>query len=210
MVTQTQLKQTFPELEQELIEELSDEGNFKTIPANTDLMRQGQNIRSTMLLLNGLVKVFREDDEGHEYLLYHVQGGEGCALSMTCMVGNGTSSVAAKTLQETDVVMLPIEKMDDWMNRYKSWYHFVVRSYRNRFEDLLQTLDSIAFRHMDERLELYLKRQAEIRKSNTIAITHHEIAQELNSSREVISRLLKKLSERGRVVLQRNAIELVG
>jgi CRP/FNR family transcriptional regulator len=105
--------------------------------------------------------------------------------------------------------MIPLNKMDDWMSRYKSWYHFVVKTYRNRFEELLQTLDNVAFRNMDERLEFYLKRQQDTQKSHIIPTTHQEIAQDLNSSREVISRLLKKMAERGKVKLHRYHIEIV-
>jgi CRP/FNR family transcriptional regulator len=205
----TSIQKTFPEFETELAESMEHEALFRQIPSGTELMRPGQFIRSTMLVLDGLIKVYREDGEGNEFFMYYLKPGDGCALSMTCMVGQEKSTIAAKTVQDSEVIMIPLDKMDDWMSRYKSWYHFVVKTYRNRFEELLQTLDNVAFRNMDERLEFYLKRQQETQKSNIIPVTHQEIAQDLNSSREVISRLLKKMAERGKVKLHRYHVEIV-
>jgi CRP/FNR family transcriptional regulator len=114
-----------------------------------------------------------------------------------------------KAVAESDVIMIPIEYMEQWMNSYKSWYQFVVNTYRTRFEELLVTIDHVAFRNMDERLAFYLKKHRDISKSNIIAVTHQEIANELNSSREVISRLMKKLAERGKIKLMRHHVELI-
>ena len=205
----TTIQQVFSGFEAELAEQMNIEATFKMISAGTELMRPGQYIRSTMLLLSGLVKVYRHDDEGNEFFMYYLRPGDGCALSMTCMTGQDKSTISAKTVQDSEIMMVPVEIMENWMANYKSWYQFVIRTYRNRFEELLQTLDSIAFRNMDERLEFYLKRHKSMLNSNTIPTTHQEIAQELNSSREVISRLLKKLAERGKVKLNRYNIEIL-
>jgi CRP/FNR family transcriptional regulator len=203
------IKKIFPTFDTELLEQIEADAQFRQVPSGTELMRPGQYIRSTILILSGLVKVYREDGEGNEFFMYYLKPGDGCALSMTCMVGSQMSTVAAKTVQDSEIILIPLDKMDAWMSRYKSWYHFVVRTYRDRFEEMLQTLDSVAFRNMDERIEFYLKRHRDITKSNIIPITHQEIAQELNSSREVISRLLKKMSERGKVKLHRYHIEIL-
>lgn len=203
------VQKKFPAFEPELVTEVAGEAMFRQIPAGTELMRPGQFIRSTMLVLDGLIKVYREDGEGNEFFMYYLKPGDGCALSMTCMVGKETSTISAKTVQDSEVIMIPLDKMEDWMSQFKSWHHFVVKTYRDRFEELLQTLDSVAFRNMDERLEFYLKRHHDMLKTNMIPITHQEIAQELNSSREVISRLLKKMAERGKVKLHRYHIEVI-
>ncbi len=203
------IQKVFPAFDTELLEQMEADAQFRQVPSGSELMRPGQFIRSTILILSGLVKVYREDGEGNEFFMYYLKPGDGCALSMTCMVGSQTSTIAAKTVQDSEVIMIPLEKMDAWMSRYKSWYHFVVRTYRDRFEEMLQTLDSVAFRNMDERIEFYLKRHRDTTKSNIIPITHQEIAQELNSSREVVSRLLKKMSERGKVKLHRYHIEIL-
>lgn len=209
MVFAESIQKKFPGFEAELTEQMEQDAMFRQIPAGTELMRPGQFIRSTMLILDGLVKVYREDGEGNEFFMYYLKPGDGCALSMTCMVGQETSNIAAKTVQDSEIIMVPLEKMDAWMNQYKSWYHFVVKTYRDRFEELLKTLDSVAFRNMDERLEFYLKRHQKMLNTHIIPITHQEIAQELNSSREVISRLLKKMAERGKVKLHRYHVEII-
>lgn len=204
-----EVRALFPEFEPGLIDSIAEEATLKEIPAGTVIMRTGQFIRSTMLVMDGLIKVYRTDDDGNEFFMYHLAPGQACALSMTCAIGHQTSQISAKTSKDTTVLQIPIEKMDEWMTNYRSWYQFVVQTYRARFDELLQTLDSIAFRHMDERIEFYLKRHKEKMGTNIIPVTHQEIAQELNSSREVISRLLKKLAEMGKIKLSRYHIEII-
>ncbi len=125
---------------------------------------------------------------------------------MVCAAKHETSEVLAKALTDATILSIPLEFMEQWMSKYKSWYQFVITSYRNRFEELLQTIDAIAFSNMDERLESYIEKQVS-RLGNHLKITHQDIATDLNSSREVISRLLKKLEAKGWVVIHRNAIE---
>ena len=209
MVFAESIQKKFPGFEAALTEQMELDAKFRQIPAGTELMRPGQFIRSTMLVLDGLVKVYREDGEGNEFFMYYLKPGDGCALSMTCMVGQETSNIAAKTVQDSEIIMVPLEKMDAWMNQYKSWYHFVVKTYRDRFEELLQTLDSVVLRNLDERLEFYLKRHYKTLGSKIIPITHQEIAQGLNSSREVISGGLKKMAEGGKVKLNRHNIGIL-
>jgi CRP/FNR family transcriptional regulator len=209
MTEQQSIGQLFPVFEKELVKEIENDANVRHFESGTQLMRPGQYIRSTMLVIDGLIKVYREDDEGNEFFMYYLGPGQACALSMICTAGKETSKISAKTVQPTDVALIPVEKMEEWLTHYKSWNHFVLQNYRSRFEELLETLDSIAFRNMDERLEFYLQRHAKMLKTNIIPVTHQEIAQELNSSREVISRLLKKLAERGMIKLHRNSIEIL-
>lgn len=202
------LRKTYPLFEDKLVEEIEEQGEFRTFPANEILMRKGQFIRSTMLVLNGLIKIYREDDDGNEFLMYYLKPGEACALSLVCAAKHEASPIMAKTVVETEVMMVPVDTMNEWMSKFKSWYQFVIETYRTRFDELLITLDNVAFRSMDERLEFYLKRAKEAQQTTLLNISHQEIAQELNTSREVISRLLKKMEQKGLVGLQRNAIEL--
>ncbi len=204
----TLLDVKYPLLENALIEEIEKNGTYKEFPADAVLMKRGQYIKSTMLILSGLVKVYREDEEGNEFLMYYLQPGEACALSMVCATRHESSPIMAKTVQDTAVVMVPVEVMSAWMQQYKSWYQFVVETYRSRFEELLQTIDGIAFKNMDQRLEAYLVKAVELQGTKIIAVSHQEIARELNSSREVISRLLKKMEQMGKVVLNRSSIEV--
>ena len=188
------IKALFPQFEPELMNEIIANGVIKTIPAGEVLMRTGQFIKSTMLILEGNVKVFRENEDGGEFLMYFLQPGEACAISIICAAKTEASRVMAKTTEETTVLMIPLQLLDRWMLDYKSWYHFVLSTYRNRFDELLVLIDQVAFRNMDERLLSYLERHSKVHNSSIISLSHQQIADELNSSREVISRLLKKWS----------------
>lgn len=208
-ITEQEIQERFPSFEKELIEELSKTGEIKTFKEGELLMRTGQYIRSTILVLEGLIKIYREDDEGNEFFMYYLDGGKACALSMICASKQDTSELTAKSATDTTVITIPLSYMDQWMTKYKSWYQFVLGTYKDRFEELLLTIDHIAFRNMDERLVFYLKRHQDKLKSNNIPLTHSEIAQELNSSREVITRLLKKLSDKGMLKMHRQHIEII-
>jgi CRP/FNR family transcriptional regulator, anaerobic regulatory protein len=202
------IKTLFPQFESALLAEIIAHGTIKTIPAGETMMRTGQFIKNTMLILEGSVKIFRENEDGGEFLMYYLQPGEACAISIICAAKMEASQIMAKTVEETTVLMLPLQMIDRWMLEYSTWYQFVLSTYRNRFEELLNLIDQIAFRNMDERLLFYLQRHQKINQTNIIALSHQQIADELNSSREVISRLLKKMEQRNMVVLHRNAVEL--
>ena len=203
-------KKLFPQFEPELISIMERESSFKSYKAGEVIMRKGQYIRSTVLVLDGRVKIYRENEEGGEFLMYYLQPGEACAVSMICAVQSEASEVMARAEEDTELLMLPIQLMDELMNKYKSWYQFVIRTYRSRFDELLTVIDNIAFRNMDERLEFYLQRHMQATGKNQIELSHQQIAEDLNSSREVISRLLKKMEQRGLVSLHRNMIEWKG
>ena len=200
------LKTLFPNLEEGLYNEIIQHGIIKEVKAGETLLKVGQTIRSTMLIIDGLVKLYREDDEGKEFFIYHLDAGQACSLSMVCAAKHETSEVLAKALTDATVLAIPLEFMDQWMSKYKSWYQFVITSYRNRFEELLKTIDAIAFTGMDARLEYYLKKQVE-KLGNNLKVTHQEIARDLNSSREVVSRLLKKMETKNWLIIHRNSIE---
>jgi CRP/FNR family transcriptional regulator len=162
-----------------------------------------------MIVLEGLIKLYRESDEGTEFFMYHLKPGEGCALSLICDRNVRTSSVTAKAVTDSVLLVVPIDLTEGWMRQYRSWYHFVVSTYRSRYEELLETIDHIAFQNLDERLEFYLRRHSQAMGTKVLEITNTKIAQELNSSREVVSRLMKKLAEQGKVRLLKNGIELL-
>ena len=201
-----EIKKRFPNLEEGLYKEILEHGTVKEVKAGEALLKVGQTIRSTMLILDGIVKLYREDDEGKEFFIYHLDAGQACSLSMICAAQHETSEVLAKALTDATILAIPLEFMEQWMNKYKSWYQFVITSYRNRFEELLKTIDAIAFTNMDERLEDYLKKQVH-KLGPVLKMTHQDIANDLNSSREVISRLLKKMEAKNWVTIHRNSIE---
>ena len=202
------LSERFPTFEPELIQRIAEEGTLKDFEEGEELMRTGQYFRSTMLIVDGMVKLYREGDEGGEFFVYYIEPGNACALSMVCASQQLTSEVMAKAMNNTKAILIPIDKMDQFMTEYKSWYYFVLETYRSRFEELLTVIDAIAFKAMDERLEFYLIKQARTLESTVIHTTHQEIANDLNTSREVISRLLKKMEQNGMISLHRNQIDL--
>ena len=191
---------------QEEIERVGVIHNFKEGDLIMDI---GQYIKSLPILLKGSIKVVREDDDGHELFLYYVRHSETCAMSLTCCMQDLRSQIRAVAEEDVRVVSIPIEYMDEWMMKFRTWKNFVMNTCSKRFEELLNTIDLIAFHNMDDRLIEYLKEKSEIHKSNKIEVTHQEIAFDLSSSREAISRLLKKLENMGRVKLHRNLIELM-
>lgn len=202
-------RRLFPDLEEGLQRELEEKGRLLSVKAGQVLIQSGQNIRSTMIVLEGLVKLYRENEEGGEFFMYHLHPGDGCALSLICDRTFRTSAVTAKAVTDAVLLVVPLDETENWMRQYRTWYHFVVGTYRRRYEELLETIDHIAFQNMDERLEFYLRRHSKALKTNILEITNTQIAQELNSSREVISRLMKKLAEDGKVRLLKTGIDIL-
>ena len=203
------VKSLFPNFSKELIDAVETNATYQTIKSGEVIMRTGQYFKNTVLVLSGQIKIYREDDDGGEFLMYYLQPGQACALSMICATKNEKSQIMAKVIEDAELMLIPLPLMDKWMMQHRTWYEFVIETYRSRFEEVLEVIDNIAFRAMDERLELYLKRHQEACGCNEIKLSHQEIASELNTSREVISRLLKKMEQRGLLKLHRNQIEVL-
>lgn len=202
------LKKLFSDLyEPNLVQAIQQKGHLLRIHAGESLIQIGQYIKYMPLILSGSLKIMREDDDGKELLIYHVDPGETCAMSITCCMGDTKSNVRAEAEEDTTLIAIPIHLLDQWSSEYVSWKHFIMRTYQKRFEDLLKTIDSIAFQKLDDRLLQLLKEKSLKSTEQVITATHQEIANELHSSREVISRLLKKLENEGTVKLGRNKIQ---
>jgi len=195
--------------EDALLDEISQSGTLKDIPEGYKLIETGQYVKSMPLLISGAIKIMRDDNDGDELLLYFLESGDTCAMTLTCCLGNTKSEIRAIAELPTKLIMVPIGKMEEWTGKYKSWRNFVFESYHNRLMEMLETLDSIAFLKMDERLLKYLKDKSNITKDHIIYSTHQEIAYELHTSRVVISRLLKKLENQGKIELNRNNIRII-
>jgi CRP/FNR family transcriptional regulator, anaerobic regulatory protein len=200
------LNQLFPAFNPELIEHLEKIGQVMEFEEGSMMMRPGQYFKNSLLILDGRVKLYREGENGEEFFLYYLEKGNACALSMICATKNEASAIKAKAVTDVKALAIPIQYMDGLMKDHRSWYYFVLETYRERFEELLTVIDQVAFHSMDEKLELYLQRQFSTLKTDKISITHQEIADDLNSSREVISRLLKKLESQKRISISRNEI----
>lgn len=195
--------------ENELINEISEVVNLVEFEEGDILIDFGQYMKAMPLLIKGAIKVMREDFDEGELLLYFLEKGDTCAMTMACCIGNNKSEIRAIAENEGIVAMIPVGKMEEWMGKYKSWRAFVFQSYNSRFNELLSAIDNIAFKHMDERLENYLNEKSKVNNSKFLTQTHQEIAYELNSSRVVISRLLKAMENDGKIILNRNNIELL-
>ena len=208
-MTEKELAFHFPMMEPDLLKEMEAVSEIKTFAEGEKLMRTGQNIRAALLVINGRIKIYREDEAGNEFFMYYLGAGKACAVSLVCALGQETSGLMAKADSEATILSIPVQYVDAWMGKYKSWAQYALSSYRERFDELLETIDHVAFRNMDERLIFYLKRHSETLQTKTLSIPYTRIAIDLNSSREVISRLMKKLSEKGIVKLHRNYVEIL-
>lgn len=203
------LQQIFPQFNPELIKHLESIGQVVKFEEGDMLMRPGQYFKNSLLILDGQVKLYRDGDNGEEFFLYYLEKGSACALSMICATKNEVSAIKARAITPVKTLAIPIHHMDELMKDHMQWYYFVLENYRKRFNELLEVIDQVAFHSMDEKLEFYLKRQFES-LGTRITITHQQIADDLNSSREVISRLLKKMEAQKRIVISRNEITRVG
>ncbi len=197
------------QFEEALLSEIAQVGTYKEVHAGQKLMEIGEYIKGMPLLISGAIKILREDQDGDELLLYYLEPGDTCSMTMSCCMGQSQSEIRAIAETDAKLIMVPIRKMEEWTAKYRSWRSFVFDSYNNRLNEMLQTIDSIAFMNMDERLAHYLREKARITKDNIIHNTHQEIAYDLHSSRVVISRLLKKLEQMGKIELHRNYIKIL-
>jgi CRP/FNR family transcriptional regulator len=197
-------------LENDLLEEIREKGVHKIFSANEPLIREGQFISTFPLVLRGMIRISRTNDDGNELLLYYLKENEVCAMSLTCCMAHLKSNVMAVAEMETEALMLPVELLDKWIYEYPSWRQFVMQTFQSRFRELIETIDSIAFLKLDERLVKYFVDRFQKSGNPTFSGTHQELALQLNTSREVVSRLLKKLEKEGKVELARNFIDFSG
>lgn len=195
--------------EEELLQEIMKYGTLKEIRAGEKVIDFGDYVKSMPLLLEGAIKILREDKDGDELLLYFLERGDTCAMTLSCCLGQTKSEIRAIAEKDTLLIMIPIEKMEEWTTRFKSWRNFVFESYHTRLTEMLETIDTIAFLHMDERIMRYLQDKAKVNGNDKVQVTHQEIAYDLHTSRVVVSRLVKKLEIEGRIELERNNIKVL-
>ena len=201
------VKRRFPFFESELRSAISEAGTIKEFKAQEELIREDQYIRSFPIVLSGLIKVCRTDEEGKELLLYYLRPGEVCTVSLICCMDRTRSRVKAIAEEKTTAIVVPVELLDSWMTMYQTWKEYVMHSMQMRFDELLNTLDSIAFLKMDERLEKFFTERYRSSGSKIFDGSHQDVAMAMNSSREVISRLLKQMENKGLIHLSRGQID---
>ena len=208
-ISVAEFQQVFPDIyERETVEAILEIGKLKKIKADDWMLDIGDPILYMPLLLKGQLRVLREDAEGHELLIYYIRSGETCAMSLICCSGNAVSNVRAVAEEDSELLLLPIQIIDEWTTKYPSFKSFILKTYQKRFEELLNTIDSIAFHNLDDRLSQLLKQKSE-NEGSELKTTHQELANQLNSSREVISRLLKQMERKGKIQMGRNKITLL-
>lgn len=200
----------FPQLnDKQLIEEMRLKGRILSLETGESLLQEGQVIKNIPFVLTGLVKILRHDENGQMLFMYYLEPGDSCAMSMICCMGMQKSRIEAVTEEPSTILQLPIDSMEDWMQRYPVWRVFVMSTFAMRFEEMLSTIDAIAFRKLDQRLEQYLLKQKEAKGTSVLHITNQQIADELATSREVISRLLGRMAQEGLVKLSRSQITVL-
>lgn len=195
--------------EAELIEEILQVGNLEKIAEGDILIDYGQTITYMPLLIEGAIKVLRQNKEGDELLLYFLEQGDTCTMTLTCCISKSLSEIQAIAEKDAIVYLIPVEKMGEWTKKYQGWMTFVFESYNNRFNELLEAIDNLAFNNMHDRVYNYLKNKVLVTKSTQLDSTHQEIAYDLNTSRVVVSRLLKSLEKENKIKIFRNKLEIL-
>lgn len=193
----------------EVKQKLSSYGIVKKFEEGSVILNENAYIRAIPIVLKGCIGVMRTDDEGREILLYYINVGESCIMSFLGGLHNDTSKVKAIAEEETEILFVPIDKVNLLIKENPEWLDYIFRLYHKRFEELLEVVNDVAFKKMDERLLNFIKKRCELSKTNTLHITHEHLANELGTARVVVSRLLKQMEEKGLLKLGRNKISLV-
>lgn len=195
--------------EADLISEIEQKSKTLLVKAGDVILDIGQTVRAIPIIIDGSVKVSRTDEDGRELLLYYINPKESCAMTFTCCMQQYPSEIRAIAEEDVAMLTIPVSVMDEWLVKFPSWKSFVMRTIRGRFNELLKTIDQIAFQRLDERLISYLNDKSRHTGSKLVNASHQQIADDLGTSRVVISRLLKKLENDGKVLLFRNQVKIM-
>lgn len=203
------IEKTYPQqFEAELLKEFDEVGKLIQFEPEKILIDLNDPIQGMPILIHGAIKILREDEDEGEFLLYFLEKGDTCAMTLSCCMGNKQSKIRAIAETRGELIMLPVTKMDEWLAKYSTWRNYVFDSYNNRLDEMLNAIDNLAFNDMKDRVKKYLLDVATINNGRIVNKTHQEIAFALNSSRVVISRLLKVLEKEGFIKLDRNKITI--
>lgn len=195
--------------EKELVDEIINVGIYKEVKKNELLLDLGDKFDKIPLILSGAIKISHEDSNGDEIVLYYLEHGDTCTITFGSGLHNSKSEIRGIAEMDSEIIFIPLEKLDEWLVKYKSWRIFVIDSYNTRLSEMIEAIDTLAFMKMDERLFKYLSDKVKVMGDTTLKTTHQEIAQDLNTSRVVISRLLKQLENEQKIKLFRNKIEVL-
>lgn len=195
--------------EKDLINEIIATGDVRNLKEGDIIMDYGKPIRFMPIIISGTVRVMRKDEEDREIILYYLSNNESCAMAYACCMETKKSEVRAIAEDNVELIAIPHNKLDEWLVKYPSWKSYIFSSFTHRFNELLKSLESIAFHKLDERLINYLKAKAKVTGKSSILLSHNQIAEEMGTSRVVISRLLKQLENDKKLILYRNEIKLL-
>lgn len=190
-------------------EKLADVGFVKTFAEDDVILNENAYIKAIPIVTKGSIRVMRTDDEGREILLYYIKAGESCIMSFLGGLHHDTSKVKAIAEEETEILFIPIDKVSMLIKEFPEWLDYIFRLYHKRFEELLDVVNAVAFKKLDERLLNFIKKKCDLTKSHTLYVTHEQLANELGTARVVVSRLLKQMEAENLVILGRNKISLV-
>ena len=202
------LKKILPQVDTKLLQFIANEAIEMDVPADTTLLKNGNYVQSVPLVINGLIRVSRNDEE-KELLLYYIHPGEMCIMSFSACCSNSASLIEATTLEETKILLIPSVKLREWIKNYPSFNFYVYEMFNKRYLDLIDTINQLIFYRLDERLHNYLKEKALLSGKSYINITHQQIATDMGTAREVISRLLKKLELENKISTSRNQVVIL-
>lgn len=191
-----------------LIKHIEEVSIIKEVPAKTEILREGQYIKVIPIVLEGLVKVYTRYED-RELLLYYIQPKESCIMSYSASLINKPSHIYAETEEDSTILLLPVDKIKEWSHDFPDFNSLFIDQYNMRYRDLLDTIHHVLFNKMDTRLYTYLKEKASVRHQNRIRLSHQQIANELGTVREVISRVMKKLEKEGLVLQHADGIEIL-
>ncbi len=191
-----------------LNQEVYSSGHIKSFPADTVILNLHAYVKSIPIVLSGSIKVIRTDDEGRDIFLYYIKPGESCIMSFLAGLHNDTSKIKAIVEEDAEVLLIPVSKASEWIQKFPEWTDFIFTLYQKRFEELLEVVNAVTFKKLDNRLLDFIKKKCELIKSKTLAITHEQLANEMGTSRVVVSRLLKQMEYEGLIKLGRNKISV--
>ncbi|MBS1600785.1 MAG: Crp/Fnr family transcriptional regulator [Bacteroidetes bacterium] len=202
------INQVFPSFEKELIDDIEKLSSARFYNTGEILLRKSDTVRNITIILQGSAKAFQSDDAEGEFVIAYLKAGNsfGVSISDDSPETAKRALISIAAIEPTHVLQMSFADKDMLARKYDRWYKYILQTSVQYYGFYLDLIDSIAFRKLDERIEFFLKRFSEVKNSNTLQISHQEIAKSLNSSREVISRLLKKMEDRGKIKMSHNTI----
>jgi CRP/FNR family transcriptional regulator len=203
------MKYTNPIFESKLIDEINEVGTEMSFAEGDTIIEYGKFIHMIPLIQRGVIKVLRRDEEGRELLLYYLSANSTCSMAYSCCMESRQSEIRAIAEEDVTLLAIPHAKLDEWLCKYPSWKSFIMHSFNERLLEMLKTIENIAFKKLDERLIDYLKEKQRINHSAVIKASHNTIAEEMGTSRVVISRLLKHLENDKKIILYRNELRIM-